>query len=425
MPEKEVEVYAADKAKREETAIEDDNKGTAEGNPASNIHDEGWKIDILFEAKSQFQHLDRSGDSRISREELRLAIPNQLRLQSNSPETHLLENFANLSGGSGSITKTDVDRAILGTLTATLEHSPVGSRLNFEARSGITRWADSTNHRRTIDLQNEFNAALSGSGKQIRIEKMKFLNHLIEYVPATRFTLMEGNTVVDRFSSISTSNALHSLVIGQSTKGGSTIFENHIPNNKEDFEIKENLVEIRALQHLMHDPIIQKDGEITLDAMTKYQSSSQEQKYSQFFLQYNFGKLAVKTGYPASVSKEDLRKEMEESVSKLIAKSLSRSKKESDDLIDRFIKTSLQDEYLGVSGTFLNTLNAAIEKQGCSATLSPKVGDMKTVTGEHIRSLSIISKSDPQTSKVINFLTKDPSLAYKGYERTTSPFGSL
>lgn len=374
----------------------------------------------LFEAKREFQRLDMTSDSRLSRDELIFGTQSQLTGRPGIAELHLIENFAQLSGGTGSITKVDIDRAIMGNLTKAIEDSD--STLSFDVRSGITRWADSSGDKKTIDLQNQFNTALSGSGKQIKIEKSNFINYLVEGVPVTTFTILEGSKTQDKFSTVRTSDARHSLIEGRSTRGWSTIIEDANPRKVDDPRLTENMANLRALQHLMKDPIITKKGEISFEDMTNYKSDSQEQKYTKIFLQYNFGELAMKDRKNLSVSPEDLRIKMEESVSSLIANSLMPNKRQSDELVDSFIKTALQDEYVGLSDTFSKTLNAALEKQGYSATISEKSDKVKTITGEHIRTLSIENSSNHQKSKVLNFLTRDPSLFYQGYEKRASAF---
>lgn len=363
-------------------------------------------LDALFEAKSEFKRIDKSGDSRITRDELRLGT---------HPELYLLKNFGQVSGGAGSISKADIDRAILVNLTAAIESAPSSAPLNFEIRSGITRLVDSANS--SSDLQNQFNTALSGSGKQVRIDKASAFNYLMEQVPMTVFTLEQGNSVVDRFFSVKTSHAQHSLFAGKSVEGGSTIIEGLNPYKSCDPSLQKSMSELRALQHLMNDPLLLKKGEISLSDMTKYQSSTQEHKYTKYFLQFNFGKLAMQTGDVSTISKADLRKEMEGCVSSLIAKSVALNKKECGELVDTFTKTALQDEYVGLSKTFTETLNAALKKEGYSATISTPSGKLRTATGEHIRTLSIRNESNPKQSKAINFLTRDPNLSYHGYEK--------
>lgn len=391
-------------------------KTSPEGDDEESQARSNMVLDALFEAKSDFKRVDKSGDSRLTRDELRSGMQDTNSQRPGSPELYLLKNFGQVSGGAGSISKPDIERAILVNLTAAIESAPSNAPLNFEIRSGITRLIDASSSR--SDLQNQFNTALAGSGKQVRIDKASAFNYLMEQIPATGFTLGEGNSVVvDRFISVKTSHAQHSLFAGKSVEGGSTIIEGLNPYKSCDPSLQKSMSDLRALQHLMNDPLLLKKGEISLSDMTKYQSSTQEHKYTKYFLQFNFGKLAMQTGDVSTISKADLRKEMEGCVSSLIAKSVALNKKESGELVDTFIKSALQDEYVGLSKTFTETLNAALKKEGYSAAISTPSVKLRTATGEYIRTLSIKNESNPKQSQAINFLTRDPNLSYHGYEK--------
>ncbi|MBX9950865.1 MAG: hypothetical protein K2Y39_16965 [Candidatus Obscuribacterales bacterium] len=374
-------------------------------------------LDPLFEVKSQFAHFDKSGDSRITREELTIGSHNN---SAKSVESHLLKNFGNLSGGTGAISEVDIDRAILGNLTIALEESSGKSELDFEVRSGIAKWAAMSKNKNGHELQNQINSALSGTGMRMYIQNWKTVNYMVETVPVSTITLVEGKNVLDKFSFVKTEDARISLLAGRSIRGGCTILDQANPRDSYNNELTKQMSDLKALQHLMNDRIIAKDGEFSLEAMTNYKSKNQEQAFAKYYLQYYFGKLAPRDGKGESVSKTDLRIEMEEKLSLMIANSLSQSKGKNDELVDRFIRTSLQDEYVGLSHTFANTLNAALEKHGYKASLSP-ISD----GGKYSRTLSIESKSDAQKSRVIDFLRKDSNLSYKGYENSaTAPFGS-
>ncbi|PZM81605.1 MAG: hypothetical protein DKT66_20615 [Candidatus Melainabacteria bacterium] len=372
-------------------------------------------LDILLDARSQFERFDKSGDKKVTRDELRIEIQQETNSVSGNPELNLLKNFTEISGGDGSISKADIDRAIVGKISSAIEAADSTSPLSLEVRSGIARWADISNSAR--DSQNQLNTALAGTGKHISIAKLKFMNYLAEQIPSTTFTVMEGNVALDQFTAVQARHAQHSLVAGESLQDGNIILDGKKPFSSCDPALRENMAHVRTLHHLMNDPILRKEGTISLEAMTKYQSKTQEQKYAKFYLQLNFGKLADNDSDSTNVSKADLRKEMEESISSLIAKSLTLNQKQHDELVDRFIRTTLQDEYLGLSKTFSSTLNAALEKEGYSASISPKSDKAKTNTGEFIRTLSIENKSNQKQGKVLNFLTRDPSLSYKGYEQ--------
>jgi len=382
-----------------------------------NKSDASVALELLLDVKSQFSRFDKTDDSRITREEL---ISGLQKNSTRTAEDHLLKNFGRLSGGKSAISKADIDREILSNLSIAIEESAGKSELDFELRSSIARWTEMSSNKKPIDLQNQINNALSGTGIQMHIQKWKSVNLFVETVPGSTFTFLEGKKVLDRFSLVKTEDARLSLFEGKSTKNGITILDKVNPRDSYNNGWTDNMANLRALEHLMNDQIIAKDGEFSLEAMTKYRGKNQEQKYAQYFLQYNFGKLAPKDGKALSVSKEDLRIEMEEKLSLLIANSLSQSKPENSELIDRFLRTTLQDEYVGLSHTLANTLNEALDKQGFKATISPITDRSKSS-----RTLSIESKPDSQKRKVINFLRQDPDLSYRGYENSaTAPFGS-
>lgn len=385
--------------------------------PEEKKSDASVALGLLLDARSQFTRFDKSGDSRITREELIIGSHNNSAI---GVESHLLKNFGTISGGTGAISEADIDRAILGNLTIAIEESSGKSELDFEVRSGIARWAAMSKNQKTHDLQNQINSALSGTGMQMYIQNWKSVNYMVEAVPVSTITLVEGKKVLDKFSFVKTDDARLSLLAGQSIGGGSTILDHANPRDSYSNEMTNQMMELKSLQHLMNDRIIAKDGEFSLEAMTNYKSKNQEQAYAKYYLQYYFGKLAPRDGKAESVSKADLRIDMEEKLSLMIANSLSQSKRKNDELVDRFIRTSLQDEYVGLSGTFSNTLNAALDKHGYKASIAPMSDG-----GKFMRTLSIQSKSDAQKGRVIDFLRKDPNLSYRGYENSaTTPFGS-
>lgn len=102
-------------------------------------------LDILLDARSQFERFDKSGDKKVTRDELRIEIQQETNSVSGNPELNLLKNFTEISGGDGSISKADIDRAIVGKISSAIEAADSTSPLSLEVRSGIARWADISN----------------------------------------------------------------------------------------------------------------------------------------------------------------------------------------------------------------------------------------------------------------------------------------
>lgn len=315
-----------------------------------------------------------------------------------------------------------LDRAILHSVCDAIQSVKAGDKLNFETRSAIVRWADAQDVKDPKELQTQLNSVLNKFGRNAIFTTSNYKNYLGEDVPITTVTMEYGAAgkavETDKFSFTGTSKAERALLGGQSAGHGNTILTEADPSKTYPDSMIKNMEDLRALRHLFHSKMM-KDGEITFKEAANNEKRFPELEHTYNYLQNNFGKLTMKDEEGSTISQKDLRLAMEESVSSLIQQSLSKSGlRRRDELVEQMVKIALQDNYVGLSDTFTKTLNAALDKHGYNANLSPKTRDHKTIAGESMRTLTIIDEKVPRLEKKINITVPDPRLHYFGYIRT-------
>ena len=457
MPQNEVEVAPLTRKQAKEEIIQVENpEGENEGfhtseDGASNVHKDSWgagdvaawrqtgstgsdpddgfskalikELNELDALKNRFEIVDKVGrkiantsnelpDGFLSRNELFFEAKETAKWspESASADIHALKNFARLSGGNNVISKNDLERAILGNLTSLLEESAVSGKFSPEVRGAIAQWADKMNKPQDAKLlQDQLNKALEGTGLQANLERATGKNYLGEDYSFSTVTILNQNKELDKFSFAHSYTAERSLLGGKNSKNGIVILDNADPDKTFSPEMKKDMKDLRALHTLMNSPLMEEGG-ITFKDAAKNEKTYAEREHAQRFLQDNFAKLAMGDGDGNTVSKKDVRYSMEETLSSLIKKHLSRDGSNRNALVEEFVKDALRDDYIGNSDTFTKTLNAALDKYGYKATLSDEYNPNGRATLPIERKLTIEDKLTPEIRKDIKVTLPNPNI---------------
>ncbi len=405
---------------------------------ASGPEDESSKallkdLNELFALKNKFTVSDKIGkkvvgtnieqpDGVLTREELFFEATQALQWnpESATAEKHAFKNFGRLSGGDKSISEKDLDDAIRGNLADLILESAVSGKFSPEVRGALAQWAHKmSNPKDAKALQEELNTALEGTGLHAKLEHTTRKNYLGEEYSLSTITMLNQNQVLDKFSLVSPYAANRSLLGGKALASRDMLLDNVDPDKTYSPEITKDMQDLRALDILM-DSRLMGEGGITFQEAAKSEKSYPEQEHAHRFLQGNFAKLAMRDEDGSSVSKKDIRLAMEESLSSLIRKHLSRDGSKRNALIEGFVQDALRDENIGNSETFTKTLNAALDKYGYKATLSDKYHPQGRITLPIERKLTIEDKLGPTTPKEIKVMLPNPNLL-EGQQKSTQP----
>lgn len=391
------------------------------------------ELNELHTLKTRFQIYDKVGkkvagpvkevpDGLLSREELLFEAAESLKWnpESATAERHALKNFGQLSQGDSGISEKDLDDAIRGNLADLILESAVSGKFSPEVRGAIAQWAHKmSNPKDAKALQEELNTALEGTGLHAKLEHTTRKNYLGEEFSLSTITMLNQNQVLDKFSLVSPYAANRSLLGGKALTSRDMLLDNVDPDKTYSPEITKDMQDLRALDILM-DSRLMGEGGITFQEAAKGEKSYPEQEHAHRFLQGNFAKLAMRDEDGSSVSKKDIRLAMEESLSSLIRKHLSRDGSKRNALIEGFVQDALRDENIGNSETFTKTLNAALDKYGYKATLSDNYHPQGRITLPIERKLTIEDKLGPTTPKEIKVMLPNPNLL-EGQQKPTQP----
>ncbi|HIA53918.1 MAG TPA: hypothetical protein EYN91_17800 [Candidatus Melainabacteria bacterium] len=376
------------------------------------------EFNLLSEMRSKIFVADENRDGNLSRKELKREIDDlsENSYRTGDAENYVLQNFAKISGGSDTTTAKDLERAALSSLTRAIQAASKSS-VGPELRSAIVEWEGNIFHNPedAKKAQDTLNKALEGTGIKANIEISKFKNYLDEEVPLSTFTLTHNGKTLDQFSYMSGIDAYRSLIDGQSHRARE-IFDTADPTKMYSPEMTKQLQETKALRELFDFAEI-KDGNITFKDAENTKDETNGQRYARKYLQNNFAKLAVMDGDPGSVSREDLRNAMIDSLAALSASSVARYGLKTSSLVEDMLRTALLDRFVGASRKFEDTLNAALQKKGYRAEISARelnrVRDYpyleRREDSTFLRNISIYKENDPANKKDIGIMIRPQS----------------
>jgi hypothetical protein len=372
--------------------------------PAQNLlasqqaEDAAKEFRSLDKMQTRFMFSDDNDDGKLSRMELQKEINEMSSVSPNfsDPEKLTLQNFTKVSGGTNGISRADLERAAMVSLTTALEASARSGKLGIEERSAITQWAGTLYNKDDVKkAQDKLNNALEGTGLQAKLELSTFKNYLGKDVPITNFTLTKDNKEVDKFAYMSGWDAYRSLLGGKSVEG-KEILDNVDPSKTFSPEMTKQLQEVRDLETLLRSTEV-KDGAINLKEAAKEQIG-EDAAHASEFLQKNFARLAMIDGDGSSISKSELSDAMIESLAALTKSSIDRDGLRTSELVEGMLRDALDPAIVSNSQKFVDTINAALEQKGYKATLTRLMNESGS---RETRTLTLFNKNNPNEKQSI------------------------